>query len=593
MALNITLNGYAYHGDGSISNSDMKYQAYFYRSNTGSSPSQWNNVRVVENTGYWNINLGDGDWLTQDGSATIGDIVVLVFWSPVTADRMDDCGSLTQWGICRMALDGSDVYTFDVQIQSNICPNLSWSLASDGLVGETITANNSSNDSHSWDYGSTEMWHRNSWYTSLMTVNSVDNTDYDWDDGHQDNDLSGASNGYHVYSSAGDYTIEIVIEDECGCTVTGTDTITIKNNAPVPDIEMIPANPDPNEQVFFRYVGTDEENAITNIEWTINDSGSYGNTNTNSPTNARDDVIPHDSGSGTEWYGESPNSGAFTNPGNHVVEIVVTWWDGFANQTINYSETFNQRRFTGPTVDFDQDPDEANLNENVSFTNTSSDTDRVGTGLPNHKEYTWYWDDDGNVETTDDVSYGYVLNKVPTTAVCKVKLCAEWSDGWDTHTECVEKDVVFDTTITITEEDCYYNLNIIGTSEDGSVTGYGWTVYSGTENGPWTEIWRSPVDLEQQDKKVCFTAEGWYKIEGEVAGNGASTYDDDLIYVTEVCEPGDTVSICPPEMSGREIDDGKKMRAVDVRPSVRGRYIWRRPDDDDDDTDGFPGPTNL
>lgn len=189
MALNLTIDGFAYFEDDSISSSNISYQAYFYKSNAGSSSSTWNTVRVVENTGYYNINLGDGDWLGQDGSASSGDIVIIVFWSPTTVNRLDSCSSLTQWGAFRIVLDGSSTYTNDVQVRTNICPDLSWSLQGTGYVGNTIVATNNSDDTHSWTYGSVTMYQRNSWYTTLMTVNAVNNTDYDWDDGNQDLDF--------------------------------------------------------------------------------------------------------------------------------------------------------------------------------------------------------------------------------------------------------------------------------------------------------------------------------------------------------------------------------------------------------------------
>jgi hypothetical protein len=374
-----------------------------------------------------------------------------------------------------------------------------------------------------------------------MTVNTITNSTYTWGDGDQDV-LSGTTNGAHSYSASGDYDIELVIEDGCGCTVTGTDQIRIYNRPPVPNIVMTPVNPAPNEQVSFSFSGTDIDDTITNIAWTIEDRGSYGNTDTVSAVNSRDTVIPHTNGTGTQWYGETPNMGAFTNPESHPVNIEITWWDGFSNQTMTYDETFTQGKFSGPDVNFMQDPADAELDVTVRFSNLTTNTDRVGLGLPDHFEYTWSWTDAGDLETTTDVPFTYELEKTPTSADCQVQLCAQWSDGWETHNTCESKDVVFGTVVTVTSEDCYYNLNIIGTSEDGSVSGYGWTVFSGVgQYGPWTETWTSPVGLEQNDKKICFTSLGWFKIEGTVYGTGASTSDDEILYVTTVCPAGDSI----------------------------------------------------
>jgi hypothetical protein len=599
MSLNIVIDGFVYDGLGSICNGTVAYQAYFYKSNTGSSSSKWNNKRIVESglsAGYFNCNLGDADFLTQDGNASSGDRVVIVFWNPATADRLDACTYLSEWSCFQIVLDGSSTYSNNVQVKSNICPDLSWSLPTTGLVDAIVPITNNSEDEHYWVFSGNTMYHVDtSLGAALMTINNIDNTDYDYDDGDQDNNLSGAASTTHSWSVAGDYDVQIVIEDSCGCTVTGTDQIRIYNNPPVPDIIMTPADPDPNEVVNFQYNGTDVDNTITNIAWSIEDSGSYGNTSTVSTINGRDDVVPHSEGQGTDWYGEIANSGAFTNPGNHTVNIVISWWDGFDTQTMNYNEVFTQDRFTGPTVDFIQDPAEAEKDSPVIFENTSTSTDRVGLGLPDHYEYSWTWTDYTTVELEEDKPFSYELTKTPITAACKVKLCAEWSDGWDTQETCVEKDVVFKTIVTVSEEDCYYNLNIIGTSDDGSVSGYSWTVYSGIDNsGPWVAQWSSPQGIEQNDKKICFATLGWYMIEGTVYGTGVSTSDTEIMEVTEVCPeapPPDVVPVCPPDVYGRKVADTKKMRGRELKPGLRGRLsvqpsarIIGTP---------FPGPTNI
>ncbi len=73
-----------------------------------------------------------------------------------------------------------------------------------------------------------------------------------------------------------------------------------------------------------------------------------------------------------------------------------------------------------------------------------------------------------------------MLHKQMFSQYCQVELCANWSDGWATHETCVQESVAFATLVTVSPIDCYYNLNIIGTSGDGTVSGYSWTVASGT-----------------------------------------------------------------------------------------------------------------
>jgi hypothetical protein len=121
-----------------------------------------------------------------------------------------------------------------------------------------------------------------------------------------------------------------------------------------------------------------------------------------------------------------------------------------------YGETFFQKKFTGPTVDFEQVPTKATLASGVKFVNTSTSTSRVGTGLPDCGEYDWTWTEDGTPTEYNDKPYSYELEVTPGSVDSQAKLCANWSDGWETQETCVEKDVVFDTTVTVTEEDCFF-----------------------------------------------------------------------------------------------------------------------------------------
>ena len=539
MALNKTFDGFCSEESGSVADGTVSYQAYFRKVNGSSSPSQWNDVRTVESAGsagYYNCNLGDNDWLGQTGTAAAGDIIVIVFWKG-GSDRTANCSVLQEWGAFELTMTSADTYTNATQVKSNIIPDLIWTFTANGWVGVSYDSTNSSNDTHSFTISGTTMYH---WYTRygqvINDVNQVNNTDYFWGDFTSDLDVPGAGTASHSWSAAGTYDIDIVIEDECEATVTGTKQIQIKWNAPTADITMTPGTPDPNEVVTFEWTGTDVDNQITTIDWVINDSGGYGNTDTTTTGLAKSATVPHAGGIGTDWCGQGENAGAFTNPGTHNVEIVIHYWDGFDTQTINYDEDFSQGIFSGPTVSFNQDPAQATVTSGVKFTNTSTSISRVGLGLDDCDEYDWTWTDDGVPTDYLDKPYSYELEQTPTSANCQVKLCANWSDGWDTQQTCVEEDVVFATDVTVTPVDCYYDLSVIGTSSNGSVSGYSWVIASGTtQSGGWTTIWTTPTDMEQQYKTICFADLGWYNITGYVHGTGATTSDNEILYVDEVC----------------------------------------------------------
>lgn len=548
MALNKTFDGFCSEESGFVADGTVSYQAYFRKVNGSSSPSKWNNVRTVEaggSAGYYNCNLGDADWLGQTGTAAAGDIIVIVFWKG-GSDRTADCTVLQEWGAFELTMTSADTYTNQTQVKSNLVPNLIWTFTVNGWVGTSYGSTNSSNDIHSWVWSSTTMYH---WYTrygqTIFSINKINNTDYHWGDTNSTLDVPGAGTASHSWTAAGTYDIDIVIEDECGATVTGTKQIQIKWNAPTADITMTPGTPDPNEVVTFEWTGTDSDNQITTIDWIIYDTGGYGNTNTTTTGLAKSATVPHTDGIGTDWCGQGGNTGAFTNPGTHNVAIVIHYYDGFSMQTINYDEDFDQGMFSGPTVGFVQVPAQAVVTSGVKFTNSSIDTSRVGLGLSDCDEYDWTWTDNGVETDYLDKPYSYDLEQTPTSADCQVKLCANWSDGWDTQQTCVEEDVVFATTVTVTPVDCYYDLGVIGTSDDGSVSGYSWVIASGTtQTGPWTTVWTTPTDMEQQYKTICFSDFGWYNITGYVHGTGATTSDYETLYINEVCPETVVSGVC-------------------------------------------------
>ncbi len=559
MALNVTFAGYAYRDGGSLSNSDINYQAFFYKVNGGSSTSKWNDVRTVESSGYYSFNLGDGDFLTQDGAASSSDRVVVVFWkgTPLGTNRNDVCTIMDEWGAFEAVLDGSDVYTKQAQVKVNIIPNIIWSFPDTGYVDTNYSSSHTSNDAHSWSFMGNTMHH---WYTrygeTINWVNQVDESNYYWDDGDSDLNLSGVVVGTHQWGSSGLYDVDLVIEDKCGGTASGTEQIQIYWHSPTADITMTPSTPDPNEPISFQWTGTDVDNRITTIDWVVYDFGIYGSTNTTTSGQLRDNVVPHTDGTGTAWCGQTSVSGAFTNPGTHNVAIVIHWNDGFSDQVINYDENFTQGLFSGPNLSFTQDPPQATISGTVEFNNTSTDVSRVGLGLPDCTEYDWTWTDDGVGTSYLDKPYSYKLQQTPGSAFCSVELCADYSDGWVTHQTCAEQTVVFSTTVTVTQVDCYYNLNIVGTSSDGTISGYSWEIYYDTASGTgsWDLVWSSPQGMDQNDKKSCFTDVGYYRLKGYVHGSGATTSDYEDLYIGVVCTEEGIISSLP-MWNGTGVDD--------------------------------------
>lgn len=521
MALNKTINGFVYLDDGTKAMSSVKYQAFFYRNGTASSPDKWNSVRLCEDSGYWSFNLGDSDFITQDGLALTNSKVVIVFWKGNTFDRNADCSVLEQWGATEVTITSSDVYIIDVQVRNNSSPNLVWSFPNIGFVNQIYSSSNSSYDVNYWYFGSTLMYHWYSRYGQLIqNINSIITTSYFWGDATYSLDLAGVAIGSHSWDSPGDKIVTAVIEDGCGTTVTGTRTISIFYDEPVPSIICHQGDvvTTPNTQVTFKYDGTNDNNTITKIVWTINDEG-YSTEYTSYNV---DEVINHVNGVGTTWYNQSNVVGAFSNPGDHIINIDVYWYDGYSTNIISYQKIITQSKFNGPILSFEQEPAEIVLGDLVILSNSTTNTSRVGTGTYNNK---FDWEIvSSNTLNIDDVNLEYEVNITPDNDNYSVSLCANWNDGWEDRITCITKSLIFKPDMYIQTEDCFYNVYLLGTTPNGSVSAYSFEVYKDLSDandgsGPWDLIWSSPIDINQNNKKLCFTSLGYYKIVGYIHGD--------------------------------------------------------------------------
>jgi hypothetical protein len=265
------------------------------------------------------------------------------------------------------------------------------------------------------------------------------------------------------------------------------------------------------------------------------------------------------------------------------VAAVVYWNDGFNNHIINYNDDFIQDIFTGPTVDFDQVPNPVAVTSAVIFNNLTTVSGRVGTGFTpvDGAEYYWTWNDEGNIHTADNVDHDYVYGNTPVSDNVTVELCANWNNGWTDQETCEPKNLAIETTVIAAPEDCYYELTLFGTSDDGTTSGYSWEISRSTSSGiggPWELLWGSPTGMDQKEKTVFFTEANYFKIEGFVYGTGATTSDDEYLYVEEVCVV-EYIPACGPDMEADEhgvlhivsekIDATPTISTRDYRPELK------------------------
>ena len=213
--LNISFTGNIYNSSGVLVNpSSVKYKAYFHKVNSSSSSSIWNDVRVDE-LGQFNFNLGDSDILTQDGYASSGDKVVILFWTPITSNHTDL--DLIEYCYIEQTLTSDSVYIQDVQLQPHNNPTCSFVLTGNTVNSPISITNTSTNDNYSWEFSSKTHYHRNTLYNQVIfPLNNLplDTLDIDWGDGTEllNQPLSN-SPFLHVYDTSGNFDVSCIVEN--------------------------------------------------------------------------------------------------------------------------------------------------------------------------------------------------------------------------------------------------------------------------------------------------------------------------------------------------------------------------------------------
>ena len=185
-----TFTGNVYDEDGT--QIDCKFKAYHYEQD------KWSDVRDTEVQQY-SIDLADSDWLTNDNSSVNNnEVVLLSFW--VGGTTMD--GLKDRFVTVKIQLDGSSVYTVDVELRPKTAPYSKATVVSSSTVGNGVVVSDSSGDEYQWDYNGVIHRHSAYYYTSLFSsvgISTIEN-DFDVDDGY-------TTDSSYTYQTIGDYTI--------------------------------------------------------------------------------------------------------------------------------------------------------------------------------------------------------------------------------------------------------------------------------------------------------------------------------------------------------------------------------------------------
>ena len=212
--LNISFTGKIFKEDGTqITLDECNYRGIFIKINSSSSNDKIDIIRSSE-LGMYNLNLGDASWLGQEGNASPGDKVLLLFWIP---NNVTNINTLTEWCFIEYTLTNESTYVQDVQLKSHQNPTCLFEVQGNQVNDLIQLIDMGSHDNFFYEFYSKNHYQEYQRYNIILfEMNHLpnDTLDISWGDGQYDNNLSlNAGTWNHIYNNAGDYTITATLEN--------------------------------------------------------------------------------------------------------------------------------------------------------------------------------------------------------------------------------------------------------------------------------------------------------------------------------------------------------------------------------------------
>lgn len=329
MALNKTFTGSIIDKDG-VGIAGIDVSAYHYESNV------WKTTYNTGSESQYSVNGGDGDWLTQTGSMSSGDTVLLKL-ETTEVDPLD-----RQFALLEVTMDSSDVYVNDIQLLNCQPPNVTglWSVSSAvdgdstfdntavgglvttyvGRINAVETALTNFNDNYSFPYDGNLMLHVESHFGQDIFNDRLGVTEiaFDWVSSgtHTVDDYT------HTYTTVSDTmeddtTVEVKVTNSKGQIVTDILAMQIRYNTPVPDVVWTPNNPTVIDVFTVTGAVSDVDSRITDIHWQFDEVTVANNTTLD-----------------YNWIQDLGDTYIETRK----ISADITWDDGFNSHTIAYEE---------------------------------------------------------------------------------------------------------------------------------------------------------------------------------------------------------------------------------------------------------------
>ena len=224
---------------------DCKFTFFHYNTNKQSDEKETDDKQFT-------VDSDDAD--INDGGASFadGDIAILHFYT-------DNACS-----VVKVVGDGSDSYTFDVQLLECQAPYTTI-IVNDGTINHDITASSISSDEYQWDYNDITHYHKANWYGKTFCDIGIDKIEYDFGDGYDEKDS-------YSFDDVDDYDVSVRVTNKCDLQTEDTKTIRVNYNKPLVSISTDNENPIINEDITLSIDNDDVDDTIVSQTYYLDDN---------------------------------------------------------------------------------------------------------------------------------------------------------------------------------------------------------------------------------------------------------------------------------------------------------------------------------
>ena len=315
------------------------------------------------------------------------------------------------------------------------------------------------------------------------------------------------------YSQAGTYTVHLNVQNEDGLQDSVRKDITVEpNQKPEADFEFSPENPEVDEDVTFTSTSTDLDGHITDWAWEVD---------------------------GQKVSDQEEFTQTFDRARDYTVRLRVTDNDG-AQDAVTKTVTVNAQT-EAPTADFEFSPENPEVDEDVTFTSTSSE---------GSSEITAYeWTVNGQQETGETFTTSF-----STEGTYSVELRVTDENNLESSaTGTVEiLPALQSPTISVegpqeTKTDTATTFNATFSDPDGTVEHIEWNI-----NGETVQQKQNPDSPNTLTQ--LFDEAGTYNVSATVTDNDGLTATDSLtVTVEQLATPTANLDIQPNRKEGQTV----------------------------------------